>query len=424
MSFPKPQWWTMGPRSAPPKSNVEPTTPPALTAGGDQLAIRCTFMRGGSSRGGVFLDDDLPQDKSERDAVLLAAYGSPDDRQIDGIGGADPLTSKAAVVKLSARPDADVEYTFYQVGIDTPSVSTGGNCGNMLAAVGPFAIRRGLIKAVEPETVVRIYTTNTRQVVIARVPVRDGEPMSDGDCAIAGVPDAGAPIRLDFGNCAGAVSGKLLPTGRARDTITVDCKTIEVSLIDAATPFVFVNAVDIGATGTELPDALRDNAVLMSRLEQVRGWAAVQLDLVADASEARAKSPNIPRVIMVSPPQSYSAVNGLEVLASDADICVRQLAMQRPHKALAVTGAVCTAVACSVPNSVVAAAIGRSLPNVRLGHPSGVLRVASRVSQEAGGPRIESAQIERTARVIMDGALYVRRKKVEELTATSGKPRT
>jgi 2-methylaconitate cis-trans-isomerase PrpF len=408
-------------RFVPPEAAVASIPPSATNAGGgDQMAIRCTFMRGGSSRGGVFLDDDLPQEKSERDAVLLAAYGSPDDRQIDGIGGADPLTSKAAVVKLSSRPDADVEYTFYQVGIDNTSVSTGGNCGNMLAAVGPFAIRRGLIDAVEPETVVRIYTTNTRQVVTARIPVRDGEPMSDGDCAIAGVPDTGAPIRLDFGNCAGAVSGKLLPTGSARDAMTLDGKTIEVSLIDAATPFVFVNAADVGASGIELPDALRADEKLMSRLEQVRGWAAVQLGLVEDACEARAKSPNIPRVIMVSPPRSYSAVNGSDVGSSDIDICVRQLAMQRPHKALAVTGAVCTAVACSVPNSVVAAAIGKPLSMVRLGHPSGVLRVASRIVQGAEGPTIESAQIERTARVIMDGAIYVRRRKVVEL-AVAGK---
>jgi 2-methylaconitate cis-trans-isomerase PrpF len=168
---------------------------------------------------------------------------------------------------------------------------------------------------------------------------------------------------------------------------------------------------------------LRANDMLMSRLEQVRGWAAVQLGLVAEAGEARAKSPNVPRVIMVSPPQSYSAVGGYDVAASDVDICVRQLAMQRPHKALAVTGAVCTAVACSVPNSIVAAAIGKTSSNVRLGHPSGVLRVASRIAQGADGPTIESAQIERTARVIMDGAVFVRRRKIEQLLALNGKPR-
>ena len=250
MSFLKPQWCKMGLRFAQPDLEATKDALASSLEQTEQLAIKCTFMRGGSSRGGFFLDEDLPRDKAERDAVLLAAYGSPDDRQIDGIGGSDPLTSKAAVVKLSERDDADVDYTFYQVGIDAPSVSTGGNCGNMLAAVGPFAIRRGLIPAIEPETVVRIYTTNTRQVVIARIPVRNGEPLCEGDCAIAGVPDTGAAIRLDFGNCAGAVSGKLLPTGSARDSILIDGRTIDVSLIDAATPFIFVNAYDVGATGT------------------------------------------------------------------------------------------------------------------------------------------------------------------------------
>jgi 2-methylaconitate cis-trans-isomerase PrpF len=386
--------------------------------GDEQIAIPFAFMRGGSSRGGFFLDEDLPPSGPQRDAVLLAAYGSPDNRQIDGIGGADPLTSKAAVVRRSERPDADVEYSFYQVGIDQPKVSTGGSCGNMLAAVGPFAIRRGLVRAVEPETVIRIYTTNTRQVVTARIPVRGGEPSCEGTCSIAGVPDPGAPIRLDFGDCSGAVSGKLLPTGAARDRIEVDGRSIEVSFIDAATPFVFVRASDIGGTGTELPDELVGNAALMQRLEQVRGWAAVVLGLVSSPELARAQSPNIPRVIMIAPPAPYRSVSGETVSATDVDICVRQLAMQRPHKALAVTGAVCTAVASAVPGSIVADAIGMPLAEVRLGHPSGMLRVASRTRPGPNGSiAIESAQIERTARLIMDGAVFVRRSKMDRLVA-------
>jgi 2-methylaconitate cis-trans-isomerase PrpF len=393
--------------------------------GGELIAIPCSFMRGGSSRGGFFLDEDLPADAAERNAILLAAYGSPDSRQIDGIGGADPLTSKAAIVRRSDRSDADVEYTFCQIGIEQPAVSTGGNCGNMLAAVGPFAIHRGLVPAVQPETIVRIYTTNTRQVVIARVPVRGEEPACEGDCVIAGVPDSGAAIQLDFGDCSGAVSGKLLPTGAARNAITVDGRKIEVSLIDAATPFVFVNASDIDAIGTELPNELRGDEQLMARLEQVRGWAAVALGLVSDSMMARAQSPNIPRVIMIAPPKPYRTVDGGEVQAADADICVRQLAMQRPHKALAVTGAVCTAVASSVAGSVVADAIGKPLAEVRLGHPSGVLRVASRVRSGVDGNMIiESARIERTARLIMEGSVYVRRRKVEMLrAATAGTPK-
>ncbi len=376
-------------------------------------------MRGGSSRGAFFLDEDLPQDEALRHAILLATYGSPDSRQIDGIGGSDPLTSKAAVVKASTRPDADVDYTFYQVGIGDAAVSMGGTCGNMLAAVGPFALLRGLLPAKAPITTIRIYATNTKQVIVARVPVADGLPSIEGDCSIAGVPGTGAAIRLDFGNCAGAVSGTLLPTGAACDQVELDGTTIEVSLIDAATPFVFVRADALGATGTELPDELRADTGLMDRLEKVRGWAAVKLGLVDDPDLARSRSPNIPRVIMVAPPTDYRSSTGEAVAGADIDICVRQLAMQRPHRALAVTGAVCAAVACSVRGSVVADALGRPSGDVRLGHPSGVLRVASQVDSEPGGKLVpKRAEIERTARLIMDGTVYARRTKVEALYAS------
>jgi 2-methylaconitate cis-trans-isomerase PrpF len=382
------------------------------------LPIRATLMRGGSSKGAFFAGPDLPQDEIERAAAMLACYGSPDLRQIDGIGGADPLTSKAAVVNVSTRPDADVEYTFYQVGIDQPDVSTGGNCGNMLAGVGPFAILRGMIKAVEPETVVRIYTTNTRQVVTARIPVRDGLPAWDGDCSIAGVPGTGAAIRLDFGDCSGAMSGRLLPTGRARDQVVVDGRSIEVSLIDAATPFVFVKAEDVGATGRESTDEIRSDAGLMARLERVRGWAAVQLGRVADAADAAKKTPNVPRVMMVAPPADYVTPDGATIRAEDVDVCVRQLAMQRPHKALAVTGAACAAVASYVEGSVMAECAGSGKSQIRLGHPSGILRVAARTATVDGELRVQSAQIERTARLLMDGYVYLRASAIQALEGT------
>jgi 2-methylaconitate cis-trans-isomerase PrpF len=256
-------------------------------------------------------------------------------------------------------------------------------------------------------------------VITARIPVRDGIPCCEGDCTIAGVPDPGAAIRLDFGDCSGAVSGKLLPTGTSCNMIEVEGRSIPVSLVDAATPFVFVRASDIGATGTETPEALKGNQEVMARLEQVRGWAAVALGLVASADQAQARSPNIPRVIMVAPPTSYATVGGGAVAEADIDICVRQLAMQRPHKALAVTGAVCTAVACAVPGSIISEMIGRPLSQVRLGHPSGMLRVASTTSRtDSGDVVVESAQIERTARLVMDGTLFVRRCKIEQLQNT------
>ena len=379
------------------------------------IPVRATLMRGGSSKGLYFLGSDLPAEKPMRDAVLLASYGSPDARQVDGVGGADPLTSKAAIVDVSDRDDADVEYTFCQVGIEDAAVSTGGNCGNMLSGVGAFAILRGLVKGVDPLTTVRIFTTNTQQVVIASIPTQGGIPVWDGDCAIAGVPDTGATIRLDFGDCSGAVSGKLLPTGKSIDIVKINHKEIPLSLIDAATPFVFVRASDIGATGYETPDQMRNNSSLMATLEQVRSWAAVQLGIVSNPEEALAKSPNVPRVMMIAPAADYETPQGKLISKTDADVCVRQLSMQKPHKALAVTGAACAAVASAVPGSLLQQLVGGVKSVVRLGHPSGVLRVAAQSTLVNGQLTIQSAQIERTCRLLMDGFVYVRKSKIQHL---------
>lgn len=382
------------------------------------IPIRATLMRGGSSKGLYFLGSDLPNDRMMRDAFLLASYGSPDARQVDGIGGADPLTSKAAIVSRSERDDADIEYTFCQVGIEDPAVSVGGNCGNMLSGVGAFAILRGLVTGVDPLTTVRIFTTNTQQVVIAYIPTLNGMPVWDGDCAIAGVPGTGATIRLDFGDCSGAVSGVLLPTGNSVDRVLINHQEIPLSLIDAATPFVFVRASDIGATGYETPDQMRSNTSLMNTLEQVRGWAAVQLGVVSKPDEALAKSPNVPRVMMIAPTADYESIQNNSVLKNDADVCVRQLSMQKPHKALAVTGAACAAVASAVPGSLMQQLVGGIKEVVRLGHPSGVLRVAAKSSLEDGKVKIHSAQIERTCRLLMDGFVYIRKSKIQTLLRT------
>jgi len=382
-----------------------------------QHVVPCLFMRGGSSRGGFFLAEDLPSDSHERAAWLLAAYGSPDTRQIDGIGGADALTSKAAVIGKSSQPGADVDYTFCQVGIDKAQVSTGGSCGNMLSAVGPYAIYKGLVAPTPGVTVVRIYTTNTKQTVTAYVPMDGDLPAVDGDCKIAGVPSPGAQIMLDFGDCSGAMTGKLLPTGSARDTITIDGRSVEVSLVDAATPFVFVRAADVGAKGTEAPAEIAANADLMRRLEQARSWAAVVVGRVQDASEATEKSPNVPRVIMVAPPTEYTAIDGRVIAQEMVDLNVRQLAMQKPHKALAVVGSVCSAVASAIEGSVVheckrAGTKGQT----RLGHPSGVLQVESIVTRRSDGSyEITQAKIERTARLLMSGDLYLSAKRIAEL---------
>lgn len=381
-----------------------------------QRAVPCLFMRGGSSRGGYFLADDLPADPCERAAVLLACYGSPDGRQIDGIGGADVLTSKAAIIAPSARSEAEVEYTFCQVGIDRPQVATGGTCGNMLAGVGPAAVLRGLVQAVEPVTEVRVFTTNTGQVVKARVPMTRGRPSVDGDCAIAGVPGTGACIELDFGNCAGSVTGRLLPTGRPQQTIEIGGRATRVSLVDAATPFVFVRAEDVGAEGCELPDEIVADGALLARLEAVRAWAAVACGLVDDTAQAVVASPNVPRLIMVAASRDYLTPAGQRVVRGDVDLCVRQMAMQKPHKALAVTGSVCTAVAARLEGSVVHEATEARAGPLRLGHPSGILRVEAEVEgTPQGNHTVRSVRIERTARLIMSGTLYAPHTKIRDL---------
>ncbi|EGO96916.1 MAG: methylitaconate delta2-delta3-isomerase [Rhodospirillales bacterium] len=407
------------PHSAPPE--------PIRVSYPRQRSLRCLFMRGGSSRGGFFLGEDLPADERERGALLLAAFGSPDMRQIDGIGGADALTSKAAIVAPSTRPDADVDYTFCQVSLDSAQIGVGGTCGNMLAGVGPFAIIRGLVPPTAPETTVRIHATNTGQVIIARIPVEDGLPAIEGDCAIPGVPGTGARIGLDFGDCSGAVSGHLLPTGNAYDRISLDGVAAAVSLVDAATPFVFVRASDLGRKGTESAASIAADEELLARLEAVRGWAATVLGLAASPGTARAASPNVPRVIMVAPPQDYETPEGMIVGAGDVDLCVRQMSMQRPHKALAVTGSICTAVAAAVAGSVIAeSALGWRGGPIRLGHPAGVLRVNADIAAEGEKFHIRSAEVERTARPIMDGVLYVPAAKIEALarvvTISGAKP--
>lgn len=376
----------------------------------DQVAIRCVFMRGGSSRGGFFFAQDLPRDPRLRNRVLLAIYGSPDTRQVDGIGGADPLTSKAAIIRRSERPDADVEYTFAQVGIADAQVSYGGNCGNMLAAVGPFAIDHGLVHPIEPLTRVRIYNTNTDKVIAAEVQTAGGLARVLGDCAIAGVPGTGARILLDFGDCSGSMSGRLLPTGRPQDICPAGDREVPVSFVDAATPFVFVRARDIGMNGTELPQEIVGNPVWLARLEAVRGWAATVLGFVDDPGLATEKTPNVPRVAVVAEPKGYTTITGAFVEAESITLLGRQMAMQRPHKAYAVTGSICTAVAAAIPGSVVQEC-ARPIEGapVVIGHPSGRITVDARVEAEGDHILIRRAALERTARTIMEGVVYVPR---------------
>lgn len=376
-----------------------------------QRRIRCVLMRGGTSRGLYVMRNELPQDPTLRDRVILAMYGSPDVRQIDGIGGADALTSKLAIIGPPTREDADVDYTFGQVSITTPFVDYAGNCGNISSGVGPFAIDEGLVDAVEPVTEVRIHQTNTARMIVAEVPVAEGKAAVDGDYSIAGVPGSGARITLDFSDTAGAVTGQILPTGNATDTLDVEgVGQIELSIVDAGNPVVFLRASALGLQGTESPAEIDADAKLLDSIERVRGHAAQLIGMVKDWREAAESSPYVPFIALVEPPQEYvSFATGKKVKQGQMDFVSRLLFMLRMHKAYPITGTVCTGAAARIEGTVVHVA-ARGSPTestVRIGHPAGVIEVETEVQSSDSGPILRRASVGRTARRIMEGYIYV-----------------
>ena len=366
----------------------------------DQLAVPCTIMRGGTSKGVFFLESDLPADPQSRERVLLEAMGSPDPRQIDGLGGADTLTSKIVIVSKSREPGIDLNYTFGQVGIDLPYVSYSANCGNLSAAVGTFAIQQGLIPAVEPVTTVHIFNTNTRQVLVSRIPVSGGQPSVNGDCAIAGVPGTGAEIQLDFARTKGASTGSLLPSGNVVDEIYVPelGKSIIVSIVDVAKVTLFFHARDIGIRGTETPDEFTPE--ILNRFWAIRNAGAKHIGL---SPESRLPHP----VSVIAPANYMNYMTKTTVHADEVSFVARRVGGPPPrlHKAFAATGAVCTAVAANLPGTVVHQVARRFDDHVvRIGHPTGVFPVITRIGADG---EITEAAYTRTARRIMDGTVYV-----------------
>ena len=382
----------------------------AAVAEGDQRAVRCVLMRGGTSRGAFLLAEDLPTEPTLRDRVILAIYGSPDPRQIDGIGGADPLTSKVAIVSRSDHLGADVDYLFGQVRIEDPVVDYRGNCGNMLAAVGPFAIDEGLVAADEPITRVRIFNVNTGRLVVAEVPVWGGRARVSGDATIAGVPGSGAGIALDF-SATGATLGRgLLPTGLPREQLELDGgDVVTVSIVDAGAPAVFVAARELGLAGEAFVARPLEPAAI-TRLTSIRAVAAEHLGLVSDRALAAAETPAVPKVYAVQEAVDYVDSLGRSVRAADTTLAGRGLSMGRPHGAYATTVAVATATAARLPGTLVAehaAASAGEEPDVRIAHPGGVMRVEVDVDVSGEEPTLRRAAIERTARRIMAGLVYV-----------------
>jgi 4-oxalomesaconate tautomerase len=346
--------------------------------------VRCMWMRGGTSKGGYFLKDDLPADPAARDAFLLRVMGSPDPRQIDGMGGADPLTSKVAVVSRSARAGIDVDYLFLQVFVDQAIVTDAQNCGNILAGIGPFAIERGLVAATGDETKVAVYMENTGQVAVATVQTPGGQVRYAGDAAIDGVPGTHAPIPLEFRDTAGSSCGALLPTGKAVDIIN----GVAVTLIDNGMPCVVMKASDVGITGYEDRDSLDANTDLKARIEAIRLLAGPMMNL-GDVTEK-----SVPKMMLVAPPRQGGAVT------------VRSFIPHRAHATIGVLGAVSVATACLVdgsPAAEVAMIPGGNRKTLSVEHPTGEMSCVLEVD-EAGA--VQSAALLRTARKLMDGVVF------------------
>jgi 2-methylaconitate cis-trans-isomerase PrpF len=378
---------------------------------GDYRKIPCVIQRAGTSKGVYFHEKDLPDNPELRDRVILGIFGSPDVRQIDGLGGADPLTSKMAIIGPSERDDADVNYTMGQVSIDESFIEYAGNCGNISSGVGPFSIDEGLVKVEEPQTIVRIYNTNTRKILKAYVPTSGGKSKYPGDYAIDGVPGTGSKILLDYSETSGTLGGKVLPTGNPVDVISFPAiGESEVSIVDVGNPCCFFKAGSLGLSGTEGP---MDPKLIESldNLELIRGTASKFLGLATDASKARIESPTLPLIIFVNGPRDYTSfTDGVLIKGSDIDLIARSLFMQVLHKTYPGTGAVCTAAAAMIEGTIVnrvCAAGAREAKVVRIGHPSGTMPVEVDVENTPQGPKVKLVAFGRTSRRILEGFVYV-----------------
>ncbi|WP_137894815.1 2-methylaconitate cis-trans isomerase PrpF [Ramlibacter sp. 2FC] len=386
-----------------------------------QIKIAATYMRGGTSKGIFFRLQDLPaaaQIPGEaRDKLLLRVIGSPDPygKQIDGMGGASSSTSKTVILSKSGRPGHDVDYLFGQVAIDQAFVDWSGNCGNLSAAVGPFAIANGLVPAeripADGLCTVRIWQANIGKTIVAHVPVANGQVQETGDFELDGVSFPAAEVQLEFLDPADEGEdggGAMFPTGKLVDELEVPgVGTLRATLINAGIPTIFVDAKELGYTGTELQEAINGDARALARFETIRAWGAVKMGLIQDLSEA-AKRQHTPKIAFVAPPADHVASGGKAVKAADVDLLVRALSMGKLHHAMMGTAAVAIATAAAIPGTLVNLAAGGGERNaVRFGHPSGLLRVGAQAAKVGGEWKVTKALMSRSARVLMEGWVRV-----------------
>ncbi|MBJ9902161.1 2-methylaconitate cis-trans isomerase PrpF [Acinetobacter bereziniae] len=381
-----------------------------------QIKIPATYMRGGTSKGVFFRLEDLPERAQTagqaRDQLLLRVIGSPDPygKQIDGMGGATSSTSKTVILSKSSQPEHDVDYLFGQVSIDKAFVDWSGNCGNLTAAVGSFAISNGLVAADRiPENgicTVRIWQANIQKTIIAHVPVSHGQVQETGDFELDGVTFPAAEVQIEFLDPAddGEDGGAMFPTGNVVDTLDVpEIGTFQATLINAGIPTIFLNAEEIGYTGTELQDDINADSAALARFEKIRAYGALKMGLIQDISEA-ANRQHTPKVAFVSKPKSYTSSSGKQVTQSDTDLLVRALSMGKLHHAMMGTAAVAIGTAAAIPETLVnLAAGGGEREAVRFGHPSGTLRVGAQALNENGQWVVKKAIMSRSARVLMEG---------------------
>ena len=383
-----------------------------------QIKIPATYMRGGTSKGVFFRRQDFPEAAQQpgeaRDKILMRVIGSPDPygQQIDGMGGATSSTSKTVTLDKSEQPDHDVDYLFGQVAIDKAFVDWSGNCGNLTGAVGAFAITNGLVDAERiPENgicTVRIWQKNIKKTIIAHVPITNGEVQETGDFELDGVTFPAAEVVIEFMDPADG-EGSMFPTGNLVDDLEVPgVGTFKATMINAGIPTIFLNAADIGYTGTELQKDINSDAAALERFETIRAYGAVKMGLISDISEAVARQ-HTPKVAFVAPATSYTASSGKQINESDIDLCVRALSMGKLHHAMMGTASVAIATAAATPGTLVnLAAGGGERESVTFGHPSGTLKVGAAAEQKANGDwTATKAVMSRSARVLMEGFVRI-----------------
>lgn len=382
---------------------------------GKQIKIPAIYMRGGTSKGVFFVPDDLPADPTERDRVLLRIIGSPDPygQQIDGMGGATSSTSKVVIVSKSNRPGCDVDYLFGQVAIGQPLVDWSGNCGNLTAAVGPFAIHRGLVDAPrDGVAAINIWQASIGKKIIAHVPMKDGEVQELGDFELDGVTFPAAEIKLEFldpgAGDGDEEGGAMFPTGNPIDVLPVPgVGEVEVTLMNAGNPAIFVSASSLGLTGTELQRDINGNAELLARFEAIRAHGAVAMGLADNVEYVMTKRQHTPKIAFFGEPASYTASDGKEVRAEGIDILARILSMGKLHHAMTGTGAVAIAAAAAIPGTIVSKILGDTKSALCFGHPSGTLTVGADAAQEETGWIVKKVVMSRSARRLMEGSVLI-----------------